>query len=120
MKFPPFDFDIIIKISKDGDTCFGPGICDLLKYVQQAGSLRAAARKMKMSHRVAVERIKNSELILGYPLLIRQTGGVGGGHSHLTENACLLVEAYMNWEKEINKLSRKYVNKHFMEIEKEN
>jgi len=107
---------VSIRILKGMDTCFEQGICELLKSIKRTGSVKATATEMKISNARVLKRIKNSELILGYPLLIRQIGGAGGGYSHLTERACRLIDQYMKLESETNSFVESYLNEYFAEF----
>ena len=64
---------------------FGEGPARLLHGIEEKGSLRAAAISMEMAYTKALSIIKNAELALGFPLVIRTTGGKSGGGSKLTE-----------------------------------
>ena len=116
MNFPPFDFEFSIRINKDMNACFGPGLCELLKCIQKTSSVKAAAMEMKMSHGRALKKIQISESLLGYPLLIRQIGGIGGGYSHLTDTACRLIDQYTKLEAETNLFVANYMKEHFVGI----
>ena len=115
MKFPPFEFGIVIIISKGADTCWGPGVRELLQLTHQTGSLRAASIQMKMSYSKAFNKIKKSESLLGFKLLTRQIGGAGGGYSHLTERAQWILEQYTKMEQETNLFLKNYLDEHFAE-----
>ena len=67
-----------------GEKCFGPGVAQLLRHVQEFHSLRSAAKAMNMS----------SERILGVQLLHTSVGGRSGGGAQLTEEAVRLLDAY--------------------------
>ena len=86
-----------------GEKCFGPGVAQLLRHVQEFHSLRSAAKAMNMAYskawtvlRTAQEGtiVKSSERILGVQLLHTSVGGRSGGGAQLTEEAVLLLEAY--------------------------
>ena len=115
MKFPPFEFGIVIRISKGVHTCFGPGVRELLQLTHQTGSLRAASIQMKMSYSKAFNLIKKSESLLGFPLLTRQIGGVGGGYSRLTERAHWILDQYIKMEQETMLFLKAYLDEHFAE-----
>jgi molybdate transport system regulatory protein len=68
-----------------GEKFFGEGPARLLRGIEQKGSLRAAALSMEMAYTKALTMIKNAEKALGFPLLIRSTGGKSGGGSVLTQ-----------------------------------
>ena len=74
--------------------CFGPGVSQLLKRVDELHSLRAAALSMSMAYSKAWTVIKNSEKALGFSLLDSTTGGKGGGGAALTPEGARLLRAY--------------------------
>ena len=74
--------------------CFGPGVSQLLKRVDELHSLRAAAMSLSMAYSKAWTIIKNSEKALGFSLLDSTTGGKGGGGAALTPEGARLLRAY--------------------------
>jgi molybdate transport system regulatory protein len=75
----------IIFFDDEGTKFFGEGPARLLHGIEERGSLRAAALSMEMAYTKALTMIKNAEKALGFPLLIRTTGGKTGGGSVLTQ-----------------------------------
>jgi len=78
----------------DGQYVFGFGISEILKAVQQSGSIKAAAESLGKSYRHVWARIKKAERALGKPLVHARVGGSGVGRSSLTELANRLVSDY--------------------------
>ena len=74
--------------------CFGPGVSQLLKRVDELHSLRAAAMSLSMAYSKAWTIVKSSELILGVQLLHTSAGGRNGGGAALTDEARLMLAAY--------------------------
>ena len=58
-----------------GEKCFGPGMAQLLRKVQELHSLRAAAMSMNMAYSKAWTITKKAQEALGFPLLHSVTGG---------------------------------------------
>lgn len=86
---------IRITLIDDNETkFFGEGPCQLLKAVEQTGSLRAAAMSMEMAYSKATRLLKQAESSLGIPLTTRTTGGKDGGGSTLTPEARQWVAQY--------------------------
>ena len=77
-----------------GGKFFGEGPARLLRGIAEKGSLRAAALSMEMAYTKALTIIKNAENALGFPLLIRSTGGKSGGGSKLTDEGKAWLERY--------------------------
>ena len=74
--------------------CFGPGVSQLLKRVDELHSLRAAALSMSMAYSKAWTVIRNAEDGLGFRLLMSNVGGKNGGGAALTDEARRMIAAY--------------------------
>lgn len=74
--------------------CFGPGVSQLLKRVDELHSLRAAAMSLSMAYSKAWTVIRNAENGLGFHLLLSNTGGRNGGGAALTDEARQMLAAY--------------------------
>ena len=66
-----------VWIDNDGKA-FGEGPYQVLRQIEQTGSLHKAAIELNMSYRKAWLMIKAIEKRLGFPLLERKVGGVSG------------------------------------------
>ena len=77
-----------------GEKFFGEGPARLLRGIEEKGSLRAAAQSMEMAYTKALTMVKNAENALGFPLMIRTTGGRSGGGSILTAEGKEWLERY--------------------------
>src|SRR5699024_4901954 len=84
-------------IEESGEKVFGAGPCMLLEMVERLGSLSRAAASLSMSYSKAWSIINRAEKILGYSLLERRSGGVGGGGSRLTDDAKALIKSYKSF-----------------------
>jgi molybdate transport system regulatory protein len=83
-----------------GDTGnLGPGKARLLELIEETGSIRAAAAKMKLSYRRAWLLLQNIEKIFGNAVLERRTGGKSGGGAALTANGRDIVKHFRNAER---------------------
>lgn len=74
--------------------CFGPGVAELLRRVDERSSLRAAAQSMEMAYSKAWTIMRSAEEGLGVKLLLSSTGGRNGGGAALTDAARQLLAAY--------------------------
>ena len=77
--------------------CFGPGVAQLLRRVDELHSLRAAALSMAMAYSKAWTVIHNAEEGLGFKLLSSVTGGKNGGGAVLTDEARQMIAAYEDY-----------------------
>jgi molybdate transport system regulatory protein len=83
-----------IWLEIDGKPVFGQGREELLRLIQKGNSINAAAKAMGIPYRKAWTYIDVMEKRLGFPLVNRQKGGVGGGASSLTPQAASLLEKF--------------------------
>lgn len=74
--------------------CFGPGVAQLLRRVDELHSLRAAAISMSMAYSKAWTVVRNAEEGLGFKLLASTAGGKNGGGAVLTDEARRMIGAY--------------------------
>lgn len=84
----------VLILSDDGDKIFGEGPYQLLKAVEETGSLRQAALSMEMAYTKARKLLLNAEKGFGVKLLIPTTGGVHGGGSVLSPQAKAILGKY--------------------------
>lgn len=80
----------------------GPGKIDLLKSIDAAQSISAAARALKMPYKRAWLLIDALNEGFGQPVVSTATGGKAGGGAHLTALGRQLVAAYDALEKRLS------------------
>jgi molybdate transport repressor ModE-like protein len=82
---------------------FGEGAFELLKGIQEKGTLTASAQDLHMSYRHAWGIIKQMEENLGQAVLVTYKGGKdGGGGAELTSIGKKLLTTYLKFKKNIN------------------
>lgn len=81
-----------------GQYVLGPGRVELLRSVQELGSLRKAAQKLGMSYRWAWGRLNDAEKALGVSLLAHDKNS-GGKAKTLTAEALELLVWYDSVDK---------------------
>ena len=96
-----------------GEKCFGPGMAQLLRKVQELHSLRAAAMSMNMAYSKAWRIIKRSEELTGCKLLLSRTGGAHGGGACLTQDAEQILSDFTAFRKEVDTEIEKAFKKYF-------
>lgn len=69
-------------------------LIDLLKLVQESGSLNTAVKEMGLSYSHTWNSLYKINCHLEDPLLITQRGGKGGGIAYLTNSGIRLIEQY--------------------------
>ena len=83
---------------EDNGYVFGKGAYQLLKLVEEYGSIRKASEKMEMSYRHAWGIIKEIEKNLKMKVVITSRGGKNGGSTKLTEEAHELIKKYEKYD----------------------
>ena len=81
-------------LERNGEYVFGRGISEILKAVEQTGSIKAAARRLGKSYRFIWGKIKRTERAIGAPLVHTHVGGQGAHRSDLTDLARDLVREF--------------------------
>jgi molybdate transport system regulatory protein len=102
-------------IEKEGEVVLSSWRISLLEAVEETGSITAAAAKMDISYRRAWEKIHESEERLGVRLVETQTGGTGGGGSHLTPEAADYVKRFREFTAGLNGIVAQRFEKFFPE-----
>jgi molybdate transport system regulatory protein len=72
----------------------------LLAAIQQTGSITGAAKAVGMSYKAAWDAIDTMNNLAGTTLVVRATGGKGGGGTTLTAKALRLIDTYRAIERE--------------------
>lgn len=84
----------LIFLNEENEKFFGEGPYQLLKKVEETGSLHAAANELGMAYSKATRLLYNAEKSLGFPFTVRRIGGKAGGGSVLTPEAKEFMERY--------------------------
>jgi molybdate transport system regulatory protein len=83
-----------IWLEASGRPVLGEGRRALLQAIEDSGSISKAARVLGITYRKAWGQVKFMEEQLGIPLVLKLTGGVGGGGARLTREARDLLAKY--------------------------
>ena len=75
-------------------TFLGYGRVVLLERIREHGSISAAARSMEMSYRHAWELVDSMNRQSRTPVVVKSTGGRGGGGALLTQAGDLAIETF--------------------------
>ena len=105
----------ILFLNEEGEKFFGEGPLQLLRAVEETGSLRAAAMSMNMAYTKALKVLKNAECALGFPLTTRVTGGRDGGGSRLTPEGKAWIERYEAYRNACVEAARQIYQEYFPE-----
>lgn len=102
-----------VWLEKNKRVLFGEGRRDLLRAIEDYGSLAQAAKKMNMSYRAAWGRLKASEDRLGFPLAEKDLEQGKKGGLHLTRQGKALLDQYTTIHKAMESLVEKLERKFF-------
>lgn len=92
----------------------GEGRAQLLKSIEEHGSIAAAARAIHMSYRTAWHLVDSMNSAFSKPLVETSTGGKGGGKARLTPFGALVLQEFFQFQRDTeNYLSVKA--RHFKE-----
>ena len=91
----------------DGQGLFGDGRYRLLQEVGRQHCLQKAADELGISYRKAWGDIRTVEDRLGFALIDRQRGGIGGGASILTKRAEKILEAFAQAKNKIEVVAQR-------------
>lgn len=87
-------------LEKSGEAFLGHGRIELLRNIDQYGSISAAAREMGMSYKAAWQSVDAMNNLADKPLVQREAGGKHGGGTRLTDEGRLMVKMFGRVEEE--------------------
>jgi len=85
-------------LGKTDEAYFGKGRIELLRRIEELGSISRAAKAMQMSYKVAWEAVNAMNVQSPTPIVERVTGGKGGGGTSLTDWGRELIAIYQQVE----------------------
>jgi molybdate transport system regulatory protein len=97
-----------VWVEVGGRHVIGPGGYEILKAVDEVGSINGAARKLGMSYRFIWNYIDRMEKTLGIKLVDAWKGGRGRGGAKLTPEGQALLQYYEEILKEMNEIANKW------------
>ena len=98
-----------------GQPFLGDGRFRLLKAVERAGSINAAAKDLGISYRKAWSQLQAMEENAPFPLLERRSGGKGGGETLLTAEARQLLDNFRALRELVNVAADQFFSQTFQE-----
>jgi molybdate transport system regulatory protein len=90
-----------VWLTVEDQYAIGAGLGHLLENVDRCGTMRGAARTVRMSYRHAWELVRRAEEHLGWPLMVRKSGGTGGGRSELSPRGHHLLDVFVALQKDV-------------------
>ncbi|MEW6199060.1 MAG: LysR family transcriptional regulator [Planctomycetota bacterium] len=103
-------------IEVPGHGSVGPGKLRLLAAIAATRSLSAAARRLRMSYRLAWEHLRQIEQRTGLRVVTPQRGGTGGGGTDLTPAGQALLAAYEAFRRDVETGTAEAFQRHFGQI----
>lgn len=88
-----------IRILAGSSIAMGPGKADLLRAIDETGSISAAARRMGMSYRRAWLLVHTMNECFRSPLVDAEKGGAQGGGARLTKTGREVLAKYHELER---------------------
>jgi molybdate transport system regulatory protein len=85
-------------LEEDGKLALSAYRVQLLRLIEDTGSLSEAASRMGLSYRRAWGKVREIESNLGLKLVESEAGGAGGGGSHLTAEGRRLIELFERFQ----------------------
>lgn len=98
----PFHIESVFEIKKRDKTFLNIRRISLLKALNEEGSIRAAALKIRMSYQQAWHYVKEMNEISPLPLVVYKRGGSNGGGSELTTYGKKTIEEYEKIKRKIS------------------
>ena len=87
-----------IRLDFGGRVALGPGKVRLMELIAENGSITAAGRAMDMSYRRAWLLAEEINAAFADPLILKQTGGLGGGGATLSDRGRDIIARYRRIE----------------------
>lgn len=94
-------------VEADGEKLYGPGPNELIKQIQQEGSLSKAAGNMNMSYKKAWDMVQRLNKHCAQPLILLKKGGQHGGGAEVTHHALKIIEEFEKFQQQLEALSKK-------------
>ncbi|WP_010256450.1 winged helix-turn-helix domain-containing protein [Treponema primitia] len=91
---PTIKISLINQTGKGEPFC-GPGMIMLLLEIRRSGNVREACENMGMSYTKGWKLLARIEAWIGFPVVVRQQGGKGGGEAHLTGEGAAFLEKHL-------------------------
>ena len=92
-------------------TYLGEGRIALLQAIDKLGSISKAAKSMNMSYLKAWKLVNSMSNSTGKPIVVRTSGGKGGGGTTLTEEGLKAIELFTSLNNKCNKFLEQELQK---------
>ena len=96
-----------IWIEKKGKPFLGDGRITLLESIDREGSINKASKLLGMSYKRAWQLINAINELADEPLVVRTTGGPGGGGTELTKKGKKVIVEFRRIDKKCQEILQK-------------
>jgi len=86
--------------TSDQNGILGDKKCELLRAIDETGSLNDAMKKLNLTYRKTWDNLRKIERELGFPLIKPTRGGADGGNTILTTEGKILIQAFDKFHSE--------------------
>jgi molybdate transport system regulatory protein len=86
--------------TSDQNGILGDKKCELLRAIDETGSLNDAMKKLNLTYRKTWDNLRKIERELGFPLIKPTRGGADGGSTILTTEGKILIQAFDKFHSE--------------------
>ncbi len=100
------EIDLHINIKFQKMEFINPLRIELLRKVQQTGSLNAAAKAISISYQSAWSLVDGMNKIAPSPLVSKQRGGTGGGGAVVSDYGNMILKEYAYIEQQVGKFCK--------------
>jgi molybdate transport repressor ModE-like protein len=90
--------------TSDRNGILGDKKCELLRAIDETGSLNDAMKKLNLTYRKTWDNLRKIERELGFPLIKPTRGGADGGNTVLTIEGKILIEAFEKFHSEYDQI----------------
>jgi molybdate transport system regulatory protein len=104
---------IKVWLETDGRYAFGFGMSEILRAIEEQGSIKQAAAALGKSYRYVWGRLKEAERALGQQLVETHVGGKGSERSFLTPAARELVKHFLALRHRVMKVADREFRQRF-------
>ena len=80
--------------SSDREGILGDKKCELLRAIEETGSLNDAMKKLNLTYRKTWDNLRKIEHELGFALIKPTRGGADGGNTVLTTEGKIIIQAF--------------------------
>jgi molybdate transport repressor ModE-like protein len=90
--------------TSDQKGVLGDKKCELLRAIEETGSLNDAMKKLNLTYRKTWDNLRKIERELGFPLIKPTRGGADGGNTVLTIEGKIIIQAFEKFHSEYDQI----------------